>query len=95
MQGCSASACNNSLVSMYAGSVRDSCKEVLLQVSYSLLGPVYHLLEQHSAKRIDEAHLPDASVILYLRIAMDSHDVLRAALLDATSGQVTLEEIEV
>ena len=68
---------------------------VLLQVGYSLLGPVYHLLEQHNAKRIDEAHLPDASVILYLRIAIDCQDVLRAALLDATSGQVTLEEIEV
>ena len=67
----------------------------LSQVGYSLLGAVYHLLEQHHAKRIDEAHLPDATVILYLRVAADSQNSLNTALLDATSGQVSLEEIEV
>ena len=64
-------------------------------MGYPLLGPVYHLLEQHSVQRIDEAHLPDASVILYLRLAADKQEGLHRALLDATSGQVVLEEIEV
>jgi putative IMPACT (imprinted ancient) family translation regulator len=62
-----------------------------VQVPYELLGPIYPLLEQHGAHKVDESY--DAAAGVGMVVAVEAGRVvgLMAAVADATSGRVQLE----
>lgn len=64
---------------------------LFMQVPCKHIGAAFALLEQRGIQRLQEQFMEDGSVELRLQVPQSSEATLQSDLLNATSGQVSLE----